>query len=215
MEQHILEIINREWTSPGLDFFMLLISTSAMWRIPLGIAFGGALLFGCFRTRAAVVCGVLAVTMSDGVVCNSVKHLVGRPRPFQMLADVRLLSFQSLRFSALAQPLKIKMSRPEEGEITGRSFPSAHTANNFCAAVVLAYFFRFGWLYFFPAACIGYSRLYLGVHWPSDVITSVFIGVGWGLLWLVACEWLWKKIGPRALPRLFEKHPRLAPGAAS
>ena len=93
--------------------------------------------------------------------------------------------------------------RPAPGKGTaadftaGRSFPSSHVVNNFCAAVVLSFFYRrWGWLYFLPAAVVAYSRIYVGAHWPSDVFISVWLAVGVALLLLAGLQWAVKTAGP-------------------
>lgn len=64
---------------------------------------------------------------------------------------------------------------------TGSSFPSGHTQNTAAAYTALACAFRKRWLAALAAALIllvGLSRLYLGVHWPSDVLAGAALGVG-------------------------------------
>lgn len=215
MEQHILDLINREWTNPALDLFMVVMSSFNVWLAPLAIGVAAALVYGRFRARATILCGVIVLGIGDGGVCNSLKKMVNKPRPYQVLAGVRLPSLQHGAMPALFKPLKIKVSHPETGVIVGRSFPSAHTFNNFAAATLLAFFYRRrGWLYFIPAACVGYSRIYTGAHWPGDVLASAFLGIGWGLLCLTALEFLWRRFGAHTLPTVFARHPSLFQRAA-
>jgi undecaprenyl-diphosphatase len=76
--------------------------------------------------------------------------------------------------------------------------------------MVLAFFYRrFGWLFFIPASVVAYSRIYVGSHWPSDVAISIVMALGMSLVLLAFYEFLWRKLGPRALPRLYERHPSL------
>ncbi len=109
--------------------------------------------------------------------------------------------------------MNIKYSEPAEGDVQGRSFPSSHTVNIFSVALATACFYRRrGWLAFFPALIVAWSRIYTGSHWPSDVLTSIFIGLGATLLLLCALEWLWGKLGARFLPAIHRENPNLFPG---
>jgi undecaprenyl-diphosphatase len=111
----------------------------------------------------------------------------------------------------LGQPAKIKYSRSAGLEdVEGRSFPSAHTTNMIAVALVTACFYRrWGWLAFIPALLVAYSRIYTGSHWPSDIVTSIFLSLGSTLLLLCALEWLWRKHGAKLLPAIHDQHPSL------
>ena len=63
----------------------------------------------------------------------------------------------------------------------GNSFPSSHATNHFGAAVFFfctlkPYIKNYGWLFFFWAATISYAQVYVGVHYPTDVIGGAIIG---------------------------------------
>ncbi len=211
MDQTLFSLINGVWTSPGLDRAMAILSDLQFW-MPLLILAGAAIaLAGNFCARAAVLVLALTVALTDGVVVNGLKHWANRPRPYQVeAARVVKLSNDHLKLvSAFCEPV-ITSPAPEHGIIAGRSFPSAHTANNFAVAAVLALFFtRWGWLYFAFAAAVGYSRIYNGCHWPSDVLISAFLGAAMGLFCTAAMEALWRRLAPRLAPRLHLSHPSL------
>jgi undecaprenyl-diphosphatase len=212
MDQKLLFLINREWTTPVLDRVMTLVSAFDVWLIPILVMVTLVLVFAGFRGRACLITAACIVGINDGAVSNPIKHLVDRPRPFQSHNDVRQLALAKARprILAIARPIKIKLSRSSLQDVEGRSFPSSHTINMISVALVCAVFYRrFGWLAFGPALLVGYSRIYTGSHWPSDVITTIFLGLGSTLFLLVLAGWLWKKFGGRLLPRVFAWHPRL------
>jgi undecaprenyl-diphosphatase len=212
MDQRLFFLINGHWSHPALDLPMAALSSWDFWW-PIALVAGVLVaIFGGFRGRAALVCAGLAVGLTDGVVVDSIKNAVHRPRPNQELEHVRMVDLQKARprFLAILQPAKVKWSKPLPGPLRGISFPSGHASNNFALAVVIAVFYRrWGWLYFPFAALISYSRIYVGSHYPSDTLVAMIIGAGVACLVLAACEALWKKFACRVAPRLFAAHPSL------
>ena len=214
MDQKLLFLINRQWTGPVLDRLMALLSSFPAWVPFMAVLI--ALLFwrGGFHARAFVLCAGLIVGINDGVVSKGLKHLVSRPRPHQSIDGVRQVDLGKAtpRILAIARPLKIKLSEasPDLEGIDGRSFPSSHTVNTTSVALLAACFYRRrGWLAFLPSLGVAYSRIYTGSHWPSDVLASIFLGLGATLLLLCALEWLWQKYAGRLAPALHASHPSL------
>ena len=120
---------------------------------------------------AAVACGLVL----DLVSCNLLlKPLIGRVRPFAVNTAVELL---------VKAPLDA-------------SFPSGHTAASFAAVFALKTAGSPLWKPALAVAVvIAFSRLYLYVHWPSDVLAGALLGaaVGWAGAKIV--ENVWKKRG--------------------
>lgn len=104
----------------------------------------------------------------------------------------------------------IRLSDQTDRTKSGPSFPSGHMTDNIIIATICTLFFRrWGWLYFFVAAAVGYSRVYLGAHWPSDVIATAFMATGEAFLMVSLFEFLWRRFGPRWAPGLCAQHPSL------
>ena len=129
---------------------------------PIGIACAAALwiwlAFACGAPgRFAAVLVLVTVAFTDWLNSEVVKSLFDRPRPCHTLDDLRVLV----------------------GCGRGTSFPSSHAVNNAAAATVLAWHFpRRAWAPLGFAALIAFSRVYVGVHYPSDVLAGAALGVG-------------------------------------
>ena len=160
----LLFFIQNHLTSPLGDGIMLFFSTignvGAIWLLA-----GAALL--CFRkTRRTGAAVLLAVALCFVLGNLILKPLIARPRPCWLYPETALL---------LPNP-------------TDFSFPSGHTMASFAAAAVLLHVDkRLGFPALVLAAFIGFSRLYLFVHFPSDVLAGAALGALTGLLavWLV------------------------------
>jgi len=210
MDQSIFHLINHQWTSPALDLSMAALSDSAIWQ-PFFIAIGlSTLLFGGFRARAFVICLALSLLITSQVT-GLLKSAVDRHRP-KHVQQVRMVQLQRARpaFLTLFKKPTIRFSDSSDRNRSGPSFPSGHVTTNSVIAVFCTLFYRRrGWLYWFVALAVAYSRIYLGAHWPSDVIATFFLAGGEALLLLGLFESIWRIAGLKWMPQLFARHPKL------
>lgn len=146
--------------TPFLDTFMPLVSSlgnAGIFWIILTLAL---LLFQ--KTRKIGVCVALALIF-DLLLCNLlIKPLVARPRPFVVNSAIELI-----------------IPAPAE-----YSFPSGHTAVSF-AAVTALFLSKQKWLWvpgLVLAVLIAFSRMYLYVHYPTDILGGIFVGIAAGSL---------------------------------
>lgn len=150
----VLDFIQNTMKCEFFDFVMAFFSyigeAGGVWII-------AAVIMMCFRkTRASgvmMVCAVLAGFLIGEI---GLKNLVCRPRPFTVNTDIVL-----------------SISVP-----SGYSFPSGHSCSSFAAATVLIVRDRrFGIPALITAFLIAFSRLYNYVHFPSDVLCGVLLGI--------------------------------------
>lgn len=208
--------MNEQWTSPALDLFMAVMSNSEIWKPFLILIALYALIFRGFKGRAFVLCVLVTLLISEQVFVRPIKTIVDRKRPKQA-QRVRMVELQKARpeFMTIFKKPAIRYSDESDRTKSGPSFPSGHMTNNAIIATLCTLFFRrWGWLYWIVAVIIGYSRIYLGAHWPSDVAATVFMAVGETLLVVALLELIWQWAGRRFVPRIYAEHPRLVLSSA-
>jgi len=103
-------------------------------------------------------------TLSLWIVVELVKALVRRSRPFIKVTQTRIVGYPAI----------------------GRSFPSGHTSQVFFMATMMALHIQTSfWLVFMLyaiALIVGVTRIYIGAHYPRDVLAGAILGTVWGLL---------------------------------
>jgi membrane-associated phospholipid phosphatase len=212
LDSQLFDLVNHRFHFAVLDVAMAALSTWVLWKPLVLLAAMLALVFGGFKERALVCCAVVSVLIADAGVANALKHLAHRPRPYQAMADVRVvrLKTERPRFLAFAHPAVITLSTLPSGRRDNRSFPSGHTINNFAFGTVLTWFYRKrGWLYFIVATLVGWSRIYVGDHYPTDVLSAAVIGGLVALITMLVIEWLWRSYASRLSPAIASAHPTL------
>jgi len=212
MDQEIFFLINHSWSRPWLDTVMACASSWDFWWPFLVLGGGLILIKGGFRGWVMLLVVGITIGVVDGLVVRSLKDAVGRPRPYQVLEGVRMLDLARVRPRVLAlwQPLKSEYSDPGILIPHGKSFPSGHSANNFALATVVFLFYRrWGWLLYVSATIVAYSRIYVGSHWPLDVVCSAALGAGLALLIVAGFAAAWERFGGRILPRFYATYPVL------
>lgn len=206
MDKTLLLLINREWTNPFMDRMMAIFTNFAVWMPVLLLVVLVLLVCGNFRVRSFVIVTLLTIAATDGVFTQLMKKAVNRPRPSQALAEVREVNLEKTKPALLGlwRPVQVSLSKPPEGPVIGRSFPSGHAVNNtIVATLAILYFGRLGALYVIPAGIVAYSRIYCGSHWPSDVFVSIIFGIGFSLILASIANLIYRRLAARWFPELY------------
>jgi undecaprenyl-diphosphatase len=156
LDYYLFRVINRDLNNAVLDILMPFITNPQPFLLPfaiIGIALG---IWGGRKGRL-VLGAALLLLLASNAVSELLKLWIERPRPCQALATVRVLVGCS------------------GGSF---SFPSSHAANVTAQAVLFAAFYRpLAVPLFAVAGAVGYSRVYVGVHYPADVAAGVLVGL--------------------------------------
>lgn len=179
---------NLKWVNPVFDWLMPQLAGNKLF-FPVVVLVAGILIWkGKTRGLICVVLLALIVALGDGMVCRPLKHLIARPRPFIDIEQTRLLI----------------------GAGGSGSMPSSHAANWFAATMVLFIYYRRSlWVILPGAVMVGFSRIYDGVHYPSDVLTGAILGAGYAAAGVWSVDELWRWAGRKWFPLWWEKLPSL------
>lgn len=114
------------------------------------------------KTRKAGLCSAIALVGSLVINNMILKPLINRTRPYEVVEGLICIAD--------------KANDP--------SFPSGHTGASFASAIALYKNLpkRYGIILIVLASLIAFSRLYIGIHYPTDVLGGIIIGIGLGLL---------------------------------
>lgn len=162
IDNAILHAIHDAFQSPAMDTTMTFVTSLGDMAFVWFVVAGLLLCKKEYRFYGGIV--IIAIMCAYLVGELGLKNIIGRDRPF--LADPTLAT------QLIALPESF-------------SFPSGHTGSSFAAATALCFLpMRHTWYKAIPlagAACVAFSRLYLGVHYPTDVLAGMALGIASGI----------------------------------
>jgi len=177
----ILYFFNVTLSVRWLDPVMIYLTNLQHWLPVYILAFGFVIYKFKWQGVRMVVACLLLVGVTDFITNRFIKEVIARPRPCSLIVDPSGL------YSWIRTP---------DGPRLGFSFPSSHAVNNFAGVVFFVLLFpkkkKLLWL-FVPATVVSITRIYLGLHYPSDILGGMLIGAAFG--WLFAI--LYKTIDKR------------------
>lgn len=152
----VFRFINVEHRSPALGFVCLILSYLGLGQIQSVFAL---LCLRSPRTKHYTLPILITILVSGLVVAQTFKSVISRERPSNL-----------------------SMAKPEERWLHD-SFISGHTATSFAVAMMLILMTwgtrnqKYGLISMGLAVGVGYSRIYRGVHWPTDVLAGALAGI--------------------------------------
>ena len=168
IDKQMMVFLNKTISNSIFDFMMPIITNQNFLVFSGLILIGYLAYYGGKRGRITIVLLLVAASFSDAICFQVIKPWVGRIRPSHDFYEyINLLVSKGGKYS----------------------FPSNHAANSFVFATVLSYFYdRNRTFLYILASTIAFSRVYVGVHYPLDIIIGSIIG--YIISWIFLSIWV-------------------------
>jgi undecaprenyl-diphosphatase len=183
-DEEIFRRINGDWHAPLLDILFPLVTAWNNFAIPFLLVALVVIAVGRWRGLRFVLLALVSVLVADAIGAHLMKTMVERPRPCITIDEV-----EGIRLLA--------------GCTTSSSFPSNHAVNASVLATLAGLYAR---PLLVPATIVAllviYSRVYVGVHYPLDVLAGSLLGIAvalalsWAITALPRFLTMWQKAAP-------------------
>jgi undecaprenyl-diphosphatase len=172
VDKALFLFLNGTLANPLFDFIMPLLTDGDNLRVLYGLAMVVLLIKGNARIRWLVLASGVTLTITDQTAASVLKPLFDRLRPCHVLDNVHLLV----------------------GCGGGRAMPSAHAANALGQAALFSIATpQVRWYLWAFAGSVAISRVFVGVHYPGDVIVGAVLGIGAGALIAWTFGQIWRQ----------------------
>ena len=207
IDESLFRFINLKLANPVFDVLMPFLSGNPFFIPAVVITVLLMLWRGGSTGRIYVLMIAILLGLGDPFVCNPLKHYFARPRPFVTLPDARRPGTDKMADpsadtnGATAPKLRRAMN----------SMPSAHAFNWGALTMITLIYYRRSWRFMVPLAlAISFSRIYNGVHYPSDVLAGLLLGAIYALSGVITLNALWGSLGRKLFPGWHDRLPNLA-----
>jgi undecaprenyl-diphosphatase len=169
LDVQLFRFLNGSIKNGLLDFLMPVATDFRRSRVIVILVWAALVILGGTKGRWAGLMIILLVAASDQLSSQLIKPLVERMRPCEVLGSVHFWY----------GPEGWIVTPPEAigGFKSSFSFPSSHAANITSSMLFLALAYRrWAALPIIVMILVSFSRIYIGVHWPSDVLAGMALG---------------------------------------
>ena len=168
VDKKIFTFFNSSIANPVFDIFFPIITNQDIWIIPILLGIIILSIRGGTKGRIASIVLIIGVILADYSSAQIIKPYFQRLRPSHDILD------------------QIRLLVPKGGRY---GFVSSHAANMYVSATILGYFYsKQKRLFFTIAFLVAFSRVYVGVHYPADIVFGGFLGYGLG--WIAITSWV-------------------------
>jgi undecaprenyl-diphosphatase len=169
----LFRFINLSLANPVTDALMPVITSGLFLRSLYGLAMLLILWKGDRKLRWVVLVSAITIALTDQISSSLLKNWIERPRPCHIMSDLHLL----VNCGA------------------GYAMPSAHAANAFGQAVLFAVIYPKINCYLLSFAfLVALSRVFVGVHYPADILAGACVGSAIGLITAISFRQIWRKL---------------------
>ena len=168
VDKKIFTFFNSSIANPVFDIFFPIITNQDIWIIPILLGIIILSIKGGTKGRIASIVLIIGVILADYSSAQIIKPYFQRLRPSHDILDqIRLLVPKGAKYG----------------------FVSSHAANMYVSATILGYFYsKQKRLFFTIASLVAFSRVYVGVHYPADIVFGGLLGYGLG--WITITSWV-------------------------
>ncbi len=168
VDKKIFTFFNSSIANPVFDIFFPIITNQDIWIIPILLGIIILSIRGGTKGRIASIVLIIGVILADYSSAQIIKPYFQRLRPSHDILD------------------QIRLLVPKGGRY---GFVSSHAANMYVSATILGYFYsKQKRLFFTIASLVAFSRVYVGVHYPADIVFGGLLGYGLG--WITITSWV-------------------------
>ena len=166
-DMNLMIWIHQNLSNTIFDKIMPFITNKNNWIVPIASLIIILCIFSGKKGKVALLILIISLSLTDAICAQILKPFFERLRPSHLhLEQLNLLVSRGGKWS----------------------MPSNHAANMFSMAIILSHFYsKYRALLFFFAVTISFSRVYVGVHFPGDLVVGAFIGYAISL----SCLSLW------------------------